>query len=244
VPTPALIPDRLIHTLRALCAQPSASGQQHELAASADVVQQLMQRCGLDALVAATPGAPVVIGTRAGRSPDTLLLYHHYDTAPTGPWRHWNHEPHMLAERDGALFARGVAAGKGPLAAHLCAIAALVDAHEATRLIETLLTRALKTAADTQDSGQALKSAGKIRRTSQRQDSQDRSQNRGAALQQWLKTVQAAPEHRELVSLAVTLHEVASRGEAERTMCREMLESLARWTERRHTTDSGTEYLF
>ncbi|MDQ3650685.1 MAG: GAF domain-containing protein [Acidobacteriota bacterium] len=124
------------------------------------------------------------------------------------------------------------------------AIAALVDAHEATRLIETLLTRALKTAADTQDSGQALKSAGKIGRTSQRQDSQDRSQNRGAALQQWLKTVQAAPEHRELVSLAVTLHEVASRGEAERTMCREMLESLARWTERRHTTGSGTEYLF
>ncbi|MBC8075292.1 MAG: M20/M25/M40 family metallo-hydrolase, partial [Chloroflexales bacterium] len=79
-----------------------------------------MQRCGLDTLVAATPGAPVVIGTRAGRSPHTLLLYHHYDTAPTGPWRHWHHDPHMLAERDGALFARGAAAGKGPLAAHLC----------------------------------------------------------------------------------------------------------------------------
>ncbi|MDQ3252752.1 MAG: GAF domain-containing protein [Acidobacteriota bacterium] len=125
------------------------------------------------------------------------------------------------------------------------AIAALVDAHEATRLIETLLTRALKTAADTEDGGKVIKRAGgKTRRASQRQTSPDRSQDRGAALQQWLKTVQAAPEHRELVSLAVTLHEVASRGEAERTMCREMLESLARWTERRHTTGSGTEYLF
>ncbi|MBA3714454.1 MAG: GAF domain-containing protein [Pyrinomonadaceae bacterium] len=120
------------------------------------------------------------------------------------------------------------------------AIAALVDAHEATRLIETLFTRALETAADAEDGGKVSKSAGKTRRASQRQSSQDR----GAALQRWLKTVQAAPDHRELVSLALTLHEVASRGEAERTMCREMLESLARWTGRRRTTGSGADFLF
>jgi acetylornithine deacetylase/succinyl-diaminopimelate desuccinylase-like protein len=129
VPAPALItPDRLIDTLRALCAHPSASGQPHELASAGDAVRQLMGKAGLDAVVVPTPGAPVVVGARAGRSPTTLLLYHHYDTVPTGPWRHWHHEPHTLAERDGALFARGAAAGKGPLAAHLCAIDALLAA--------------------------------------------------------------------------------------------------------------------
>jgi acetylornithine deacetylase/succinyl-diaminopimelate desuccinylase-like protein len=135
VPAPALIsPDQLIDVLRALCAQPSASGQSHELAAAADTVRLLMARCGLDATVVPTPGAPVVIGMRAApstggaRAAPALLLYHHYDTAPTGPWRLWHHEPHALAERDGALYARGAAAGKGPLAAHLGAIAAMLDA--------------------------------------------------------------------------------------------------------------------
>jgi acetylornithine deacetylase/succinyl-diaminopimelate desuccinylase-like protein len=131
VSAPALIPvDQLIENVGALCAQPSPSGQEHELRQAADLVAQLMWRSGLDARVLATPGAPVVFGWRAGRQPYTLLLYHHYDVAPAGLWRAWHHEPYALAERDEALYARGVALGKGPLAAHLSALAALLAGGE------------------------------------------------------------------------------------------------------------------
>jgi acetylornithine deacetylase/succinyl-diaminopimelate desuccinylase-like protein len=47
---------------------------------------------------------------------------------PSGPWRSWNHEPFQMAEREGTMYGRGIADGKGPLAAHLSAIAALLDA--------------------------------------------------------------------------------------------------------------------
>ncbi|MCG8352970.1 MAG: M20/M25/M40 family metallo-hydrolase [Chloroflexales bacterium] len=77
--------------------------------------------------MAGTAGAPVVLGYCAGRTPWTLLLYHHYDVAPPGPWRAWSHEPFQLAERDGAVYGRGVAHGKGPLAAHLAALQALLE---------------------------------------------------------------------------------------------------------------------
>ncbi|GAC1398002.1 MAG: hypothetical protein NVSMB56_12980 [Pyrinomonadaceae bacterium] len=46
---------------------------------------------------------------------------------------------------------------------------------------------------------------------------------------EWLETLRAAPEHREMLALAVLLRDIASRGVAEQKMCREILESLARW---------------
>jgi len=74
-----------------------------------------------------TAGAPLVLAQLAGRSERTMLLYHHYDTAPPGPWREWSHEPFQLAERAGTLYARGVVAGKGPLAAHIQALHAILQ---------------------------------------------------------------------------------------------------------------------
>jgi len=131
VTAPALISaEYLVDSLGMLCAQPSSANRSHELEQTAEVVQLLMERCGLQTRLVATGGAPVVLGFHGGRQPVTLLLYHHYDTATPGPWRDWHHDPHVLAERGGALYARGVAAGKGPLAAHLSALAALLDIDE------------------------------------------------------------------------------------------------------------------
>jgi acetylornithine deacetylase/succinyl-diaminopimelate desuccinylase-like protein len=120
--------ERLLGDLDQLIRLPSSPGQADDMDAVAGCVASLMQRSGLQATTIATPGAPVVVGHRAGRHPFTLLLYHHYDAAPPGPWRAWHHEPFQLAEREGSLYGRGVAAGKGPLAAHLSAIAALLEA--------------------------------------------------------------------------------------------------------------------
>ena len=123
---PSLISaDLLVDNLRQLCALP-ASHEQNERVPAAQHVAALMRQHGLSSEMITTSGAPVVVGRRTGRSPFTLLLYHHYDTAPTGPWRAWNHEPFQLAERDNSLYGRGVADGKGPLIAHLSAIARLL----------------------------------------------------------------------------------------------------------------------
>lgn len=128
---PLLLADKLIQALRTLCAQPTGVGQPDDLADGADLIAGMLHTLGMQVRVADQPGPPVVIGRRDGRSPRALLLYHRFDAPPTGPWMAWSHEPFQLAEREGRLFARGVAEGKGPLAAHLQALHAVLAAeHE------------------------------------------------------------------------------------------------------------------
>lgn len=120
--------ERLMGELTQLISMRGSPGQPDALAEAADAVAVLMRAHQLDVTIVPTAGAPLVVGRIGGRVPFTLLLYHHYDTAPPGPWRAWNHEPFQLAEREGVLYGRGVAAGKGPLVAHLAALAALLEA--------------------------------------------------------------------------------------------------------------------
>jgi acetylornithine deacetylase/succinyl-diaminopimelate desuccinylase-like protein len=119
--------EQLLQTLDQLLSSPGSTGQAEELAAVAARVASLMRTHGLQVETIATAGPPVVIGRRAGRQPFTVLLYHHYDTPPAGPWRAWYHDPFQLAEREAMLYGRGVADGKGPLAAHLSALSALLE---------------------------------------------------------------------------------------------------------------------
>src|SRR2546421_3627719 len=93
------------------------------------------------------------------------------------------------------------------------AIARLVDSYELALLVEALFTHSLKTRGEAAD---------------------------GNELTQWLKTVDAAPEHRDLLLLGVGLRDIISRGEAEREMCRDILDTLARFTEKR--SSSGSSY--
>src|SRR4029453_4801570 len=119
VTEPALIStDRLMSDLDQLLSLPGSPGEAEELAAVAARVASLMRGHGLQVSTLATPGAPLVVGRRAGRHPFTLLLYHHYDVLPSGPWGAWNHEPFQMAEREGVLYGRGVADGKGQFAVH------------------------------------------------------------------------------------------------------------------------------
>lgn len=122
-----LLTEKLIKTLQVLCAQPSPAGQHDDLCASADLIAGLLHRLGMQVQVS-NDTVPVVIGRRNGRSTRNLLLYHRFDSPPPGPWMAWSHEPYQLAERDGCLYGRGVAEGKGPLASHLEALHALLHA--------------------------------------------------------------------------------------------------------------------
>ena len=102
-------------------------------------------------------------------------------------------------------------------AAHFAdAIARLVDAYELAVVVEALFDRAIKTSTGSGDTG-----------------------HREDELREWLKQADAAPEHRELLLLTVALREIVSRGEAERELCRDLLETLARFTEKRSSSSAS-----
>jgi len=105
-------------------------------------------------------------------------------------------------------------------AAHFAdAIATLVDAHETAGLVETLFERSIKAGEGSAASEGKRKKSDLIR---------------------WLDKVRSAPEHRDLISLAVRLRDIANRGDAERALCREVLEALDRFTEKKSA--SGGSY--
>lgn len=95
-------------------------------------------------------------------------------------------------------------------AAHFAdALATLVDAHETAGLVETLFERSVK------------------------------AEGGGGELVSWLKKVRSAPEHRDLLLLAVRLRDIAGRGEQERALCRDVLEALDRFTAGKGAAGSG-----
>jgi signal transduction protein with GAF and PtsI domain len=52
-----------------------------------------------------------------------------------------------------------------------------------------------------------------------------------ASIRAWLADVRDSAEHREMMDLAILIREVASRGDAERNLAREILESVIRFSE-------------
>jgi transcriptional regulator with GAF, ATPase, and Fis domain len=105
-------------------------------------------------------------------------------------------------------------------AAHFAdAIATLVDAHETAGLVETLFERSLKASDKV-----GIKGGGR----------------KNSDLLKWLKRVRSAPEHRDLLLLAVQLRDIAGRGDAERALCRDVLQALDRFTGKKLA--SGASY--
>src|SRR6266849_720021 len=95
-------------------------------------------------------------------------------------------------------------------------IAHLLNSYELAVLVESLFSRIIKTSVESGESGQA--------------DNE---------LREWLKSSDAAPEHRDLLLLAVSLREIVGRGQAEREMCRDLLETLARFTAKNSASSSS-----
>jgi len=82
------------------------------------------------------------------------------------------------------------------------AVASLVNAYESAKLFRELGDKMLKQSED----------APKY-----------------AEVRQWLADLRSAVEHKEMLDLAVLVREIASRGEAEREMCREILEAILKF---------------
>ena len=96
------------------------------------------------------------------------------------------------------------------------AIARLVDAYEIAQLVESLFNYSIKTSATATSSG-----------------------IRESDLREWLEQSPAAPEHRDLLLLWISLREIVTRGDAEREFCRDLLELIARFTNRQSGVGSN-----
>lgn len=97
------------------------------------------------------------------------------------------------------------------------AIARLVDAHEIAELVESIFDRSMKSLLSGVSGGS--ESADDLR--------------------EWVNSLVAAPEHRDMGMLWISLRDIWGKGDAERQLCLELLETLGRFTQKRSTPTPG-----
>jgi acetylornithine deacetylase/succinyl-diaminopimelate desuccinylase-like protein len=120
--------DQSLAELSRLVAQPSVGAQNWGMKECAALVGEMLQARGFDVQIMDTPGAPVVFGTRDGKSDKTLLIYNHYDVQPAEPLELWDTPPFEPSLRNGKLYGRGVSDDKGHIVSRLFAIDSLLEA--------------------------------------------------------------------------------------------------------------------
>jgi acetylornithine deacetylase/succinyl-diaminopimelate desuccinylase-like protein len=115
--------EELRNTLAELIAIPSISADPEragDVEAAADWVAGRIREAGGEVEVMKwNGGRPLVVGevaaSKRADSAPTVLCYAHFDVQPADPLDLWNSPPFELAERDGWLYARGVADDKAHL---------------------------------------------------------------------------------------------------------------------------------
>lgn len=98
------------------------------------------------------------------------------------------------------------------------AIARLIDAHEIAELVESIFDRSMKSVIHGVEEG---------------------SSETSDELREWVNTLVVAPEHRDMGMLWVSLREIWGRGDAERELCRDILETLAKHSQKRGSSQSN-----
>jgi acetylornithine deacetylase/succinyl-diaminopimelate desuccinylase-like protein len=108
--------------LREFVAIPSVSADpahQDDLRRAAEWVRDFVKRVGGEAELVPYGERDLVIGdipaSTNGAGAPTVLLYGHFDVQPPAPLELWESPPFELEERDGWLYARGIADDKGQL---------------------------------------------------------------------------------------------------------------------------------
>ena len=105
-----------------------------DVVGAAEWVRDAVERAGGGADLVQWGERPLVVGeVRASRGADrapTVLAYGHFDVQPPDPLDLWESPPFELHERDGWLYARGVADDKGQLFLLLKAVELLATAGE------------------------------------------------------------------------------------------------------------------
>ncbi len=112
---------------------PSVSARSEHDADTAKAAEWLAastRRIGLDTVVHATAGHPIVVARydKAGANAPTMLVYGHYDVQPVEPLDLWTSPPFEPTVRDGKIFSRGSVDDKGQLFLHVKALEAHLSA--------------------------------------------------------------------------------------------------------------------
>ncbi len=116
--------NRYLERLREIVAIPSVAAQGMGQQEAADWVSETARQLGLEARQFTVDGSAPFVVAQGGQGPRALMIYNHYDVQPPEPLEEWESPPFELTERDGRLYARGVADNKGNLVARLCAVEA------------------------------------------------------------------------------------------------------------------------
>jgi acetylornithine deacetylase/succinyl-diaminopimelate desuccinylase-like protein len=120
---------RFVEALKEACAVPSISAEGLGLEQMSGWLESKLKDMGAEVSRLEVAGAPPALlgelpaaGTAAGSKARTLMIYDHYDVQPVDPIDLWDSPPFEPSERDGRVFARGVADNKGDLIARICAL--------------------------------------------------------------------------------------------------------------------------
>lgn len=93
-----------------------------------DFVSGLLKEMGLKVEVVSTALHPVILA-KHGDNPDWphVIIYGHYDVQPPDPLDKWNTKPFDPVIKGDRIYGRGTADNKGPLMAHIAAVARLLE---------------------------------------------------------------------------------------------------------------------
>jgi acetylornithine deacetylase/succinyl-diaminopimelate desuccinylase-like protein len=93
-----------------------------------EFVAGLLGSIGLQVEVVPTKLHPLILARRTGdESWPHVIIYGHYDVQPPDPLNLWQSPAFEPEQRGGRLYGRGAADNKGPLMAHIAAVARLLE---------------------------------------------------------------------------------------------------------------------
>lgn len=128
--------ERLLQELAEYCAIPSVAAEGRGIEPAAAYVTGRLEGVGARVTRLEGGGAPLIFGEIA--PPDarrTLLIYNHYDVQPPDPLDLWESDPFTLTERDGGLYARGVADNKANFLSRIHALEGLAGTELPLRIL-------------------------------------------------------------------------------------------------------------
>jgi acetylornithine deacetylase/succinyl-diaminopimelate desuccinylase-like protein len=122
---------RFIEELKELCTFPSISNHGAEAVKPArDWLAERLARYTDKVETLEAGGMPALYAEVHGAGRRKLLLYQHYDVQPVDPIDLWDSKPFEPAEKDGRIFARGVADDKADVMARIHALETLKELGE------------------------------------------------------------------------------------------------------------------